>query len=149
MKLFLLLCIMALLGCGGNGKHDPGQLKAQIISADTTMSRLAAAEGFHSSILAYADTNLVRLSEGHLPVIGKNAFAKSFDKSNDTKAISWVPVDAEVAKSGELGYTWGNWKFIGRDTVLYGNYFTIWKKQPDGTWKVALDGGNNTPKPGE
>ena len=34
-----------------------------------------------------------------------------------------------------------------RNCILF-NYFTVWKKQGDGSWKVKLDGGNNTPKPG-
>lgn len=36
---------------------------------------------------------------------------------------------AEASESGEPGYTLGNWKMVLKDTVLYGNYCTIWKKQ--------------------
>jgi hypothetical protein len=35
---------------------------------------------------------------------------------------------------------------MGKDTVEYGNYVTIWKRFPDGRWKYVLDGGNDTPK---
>jgi len=35
----------------------------------------------------------------------------------------------------------------GADTVIYGVYVSIWKKQKDGSWKYILDGGNTTPKP--
>ena len=59
--------------------------------------------------------------------------------------MTWEPVKAEVARSGELGYSWGNWKFVKTDTTFYGNYFTVWKRQKGGKWKVALDGGNSTP----
>ena len=35
-------------------------------------------------------------------------FAASYDKNRDSITISLAPVNAEVAESGELGYTWGN-----------------------------------------
>ncbi|MGC4071473.1 MAG: hypothetical protein QM760_02925 [Nibricoccus sp.] len=28
------------------------------------------------------------------------------------------------------------------DKVTHGRYFTIWKRQPDGSWKCVLDGGS-------
>ena len=111
------------------------------------MNDMATKEGFNNAILYYADSNLVKFEDTQFPIIGKAAFAASFDKNQDIKTISWKPVNAEIAQSGDLGYTWGNWKFSTKDTTYYGNYFTAWKKQKDGTWKVTLDGGNNTPKP--
>jgi ketosteroid isomerase-like protein len=59
--------------------------------------------------------------------------------------ITWQPFKAEA--SGDLGYTIGNWKYQTKDTIMYGNYCTIWKRQQDGNWKFVFDGGNNTPKP--
>lgn len=144
----VMLSFLALFSCSQQPGNDPGKMKQQIIQADKAMSELAAKDGFNSSLLAYADNNIVKLDDGRFPIIGRTAFAASFNKDNDVKTISWNPVNAEVAGSGELGYTWGNWKFNAKDTVFYGNYFTVWKKQPGGNWKVLLDGGNNTPKPG-
>lgn len=148
MKNILIITAVFIVGCGEVKEAAPDQLKQTVMEADKTMSNLAATAGFNSSILAYADSNIVKLNDGQFPIIGKTTFAASFNKDKDVKTISWNPVNAEVARSGELGYSWGNWKFITKDTVYYGNYFTVWKKQTDGNWKVALDGGNNTPKPG-
>ena len=115
---------------------------------DRQMSALAEKEGFNHAILFFADDSIVKFNEGKLPILGKKSYDSSFDKSHDTHAISWYPLAAEVAASFDLGYTWGNWKYAAIDTTMYGNYFTVWKKQADGSWKVKLDGGNNTPKPG-
>jgi len=59
-------------------------------------------------------------------------------------------VKAEIARSGDLGYTYGNYEFITMDSLqkeskTYGNYVTIWKRQADGSWKYVLDGGVSTP----
>ena len=128
-------------------KSNVEQEKQEMIKADMSMNDMATKEGFNNAILFYADTNIVKFQGQEFPVIGKAAFQKSFDKNSDIKTISWKPVNAEVAQSGDLGYTWGNWKLAAKDTTYYGNYFTAWKKQKDGSWKVTLDGGNATPKP--
>ncbi|PYX88395.1 MAG: nuclear transport factor 2 family protein, partial [Acidobacteria bacterium] len=58
---------------------------------------------------------------------------------------------AEMAASGDLGYTYGTFEFRAKDKdghpiVRYGKYATVWKKQKDGTWKVAMDMGNSAPE---
>lgn len=120
---------------------------AEIIQADKDMNVLASKEGFNKALLVYADDSVVKPHEGVLPIIGKAALEKYWSDKPDTKEISWEPFKAEAARSGELGYTLGNWKLTSKDTTLYGYYYTIWKKQPDGKWKFTVDGGNNTPKP--
>jgi ketosteroid isomerase-like protein len=58
--------------------------------------------------------------------------------------ISWKTTHAEVAKSGELGFTAGPYEasFNGPDgKVIHekGKYLCNWKKQADGTWKAIHD----------
>jgi len=137
--------IFAFISCNQN--PDTKHLEEEIISTDKAMSDLAVQEGFMRAILHYADSNLVKFNDGNYPAIGKKAFEELYKDKPGPKTLTWEPVKAEVAKSGELGYTWGNWKFELKDTTYYGNYFTVWKLQNEGTWKVALDGGNTTPPP--
>ena len=58
--------------------------------------------------------------------------------------LHWQPISVEVASSGDLGYTVGSYSFAMTDSAGNpindnGKYLTIWKKQPDGSWKVAAD----------
>ena len=50
-----------------------------------------------------------------------------------------------------MGYTTGPYEFrpngAGDKPTAFGQYFTIWKKQTDGSWKVALDRGTSNPQP--
>lgn len=146
MKHWFVIIPLAFISCN-QFKNNVKQNKQELINADSAMSDLAVKEGFNHSILFYADTNIVKFGDNRLPIIGKTALAASFENSPDIKTLSWQPVNAEVAQSSDIGYTWGNWKFVAKDTTYYGNYFTAWKKQKDGSWKVTLDGGNSTPKP--
>ncbi|CAN5420116.1 hypothetical protein BH11BAC1_BH11BAC1_02100 [soil metagenome] len=132
-------------GCTQKQIDLSGQSKQEIISADLAMSDLAVKEGFHAALLAYADDSVIKPSEGEFPVIGKDALTKYWAGKEDIKTITWEPFRAEAAKSGDIGYTFGNWKFATKDSAFYGIYYTIWKKQQDGKWKFVADGGNNTP----
>ena len=60
----------------------------------------------------------------------------------------WQPQVGEVAASGDGGWSGGQYQVVvdGENTDT-GKYLNIWKKQPDGTWKVRLDIGNQRPKP--
>ena len=140
-----LLSIIALISC--NHTPDTSKLKREIIKTDKTMSNLAVKEGFYKALLFYSDDDIIKFNDGQYPIIGKTEFEEKFGKSSGPKTLTWEPINAEVAISDDLGYTWGNWKFVLSDTTYYGNYFTVWKKQKDGKWKVALDGGNSTPPP--
>ncbi|MGH9385350.1 MAG: DUF4440 domain-containing protein [Vicinamibacterales bacterium] len=59
-------------------------------------------------------------------------------------SLQWVAQRAEVASSGDIGYTVGAYEIkmnnaAGNPTSEKGKYVTVWKKQADGRWKVAED----------
>jgi ketosteroid isomerase-like protein len=65
-------------------------------------------------------------------------------------SLDWWPVFAGISNAGDMGFTTG--PSVGRDNTKpgsppnYGYYFSVWKRQPDGTWKVALDVGTDVPE---
>ena len=54
--------------------------------------------------------------------------------------IKWWPLYAGIASSGELGFTTGAATY--GDNERFTHYFTVWKKQPDGSWKWLIDMGS-------
>lgn len=58
-------------------------------------------------------------------------------------ALQWQATDAEVADSGDLGYTIGTFELTteqdGTPMTTVGKYVTVWSKQADGSWKVQVD----------
>lgn len=92
----------------------------------------------------------VSLGNGEAPVVGKVAIAKSTNWSPKDYQLTWTPTDAVMGPSGDMGYTWGHFEGHSKDAngnpvATSGRYITIWRKQADGTWKVALDAGANEP----
>jgi ketosteroid isomerase-like protein len=64
----------------------------------------------------------------------------------DFKGVTtWQPILAEIAGSLDLGYTVGNFQFHNNTAdekpSTFGSFVTLWKKQADNTWKVAVDMG--------
>jgi ketosteroid isomerase-like protein len=59
--------------------------------------------------------------------------------------LLWEPRMGDVAASGEIGWLTGPSTFIDHskpDAVpRYGNYLSVWRKQPDGRWRVFIDVG--------
>ena len=57
--------------------------------------------------------------------------------------LSWKASVAEVARSGDLGYTRGTYQISMTDpagpVTDHGKYVTVWQKQADGNWKILAD----------
>ena len=59
-------------------------------------------------------------------------------------SISWKTVHADVASSGDLGFTSGTYQLAftgpdGKKVSETGKYLCNWKKQKDGSWKSVHD----------
>jgi ketosteroid isomerase-like protein len=77
---------------------------------------------------------------------GRELIAKQFSGffSLPNLKITWLAEKADVARSGELGYTNGSYQIsfsdpAGNTVTDKGKYVTVSKKQNDGSWKVLLD----------
>lgn len=69
------------------------------------------------------------------------AFIATWPDRDNKGFIKWWPDLAGIARSGDLGFTTGPASFGGGQR--YTNYFTIWKKQADGSWRWLIDLGTN------
>lgn len=160
-SLKFLLCtitVAVLMGVGlarAQASGDPKPTAADAKPATTdTLRQLedefmkAAAERGAEGYMSYYAEDAVEVPNGRNAIRGKANIAKTMgfldDKNNH---LTWTPVDAGVSISGDLGWTSGTYEFRSKDkdgkvTVEHGKYTSIWKKQPDGNWKVVLDMGN-------
>jgi ketosteroid isomerase-like protein len=132
--------------------------KEELIAADKAFSALSVAKGDSAAFLAFLadDGRLFGTGDG-LPLLGKAAAAASFKSGefrNGPKAtLSWEPDYASVSSDGTLGWTDGRWTFAGAPNAkgervqATGHYLTVWRKEPDGVWKVAADMGTTDPTP--
>jgi ketosteroid isomerase-like protein len=60
--------------------------------------------------------------------------------------LAWQPVAS--GKHGTIGFTQGTYVLASKNSAEReeGSYCTIWRQQPDGSWKIVLDVGSATPR---
>jgi ketosteroid isomerase-like protein len=119
-------------------------LKMELLDADRSFSKMSELQGMRSAYMEYIDSNGVLLRPNNFPVTGGDAVDLISQTNDSAYIITWDPKSASIAASGELGYTYGiySYKLKKADSVLFGTYVTIWKKQPAGKWKFVLQTAN-------
>ena len=107
-------------------------------------SRLSEEKGMKAAFIEYIDSNGVLLRPNEMPIVGANAIDYLIQQNDTGYSLTWQPNNAEISTSGDLGYSYGIYAMrpASKDTVIYGTYTSIWKKQKDGKWKFVLDSGN-------
>jgi ketosteroid isomerase-like protein len=116
--------------------------KYQMMEADKAFSKMSVEKGMKAAFLEYIDSNGVLLKPNEFPIIGADAVDYLIQQNDSAYTLQWEPKGGAVAKSGELGYTYGLYALKATDSTVYGTYISIWKKQSDGSWKFVLDSGN-------
>ncbi len=131
--------IMALAACRSVGSGAEELLEADQAFAQASLDH-GAAEAFHR----YLTPDALSLPHAQLPVTGRAAITA--DMQGDY-TLAWEPQHAEVARSGELGWTWGTYSVLlpGGEISSRGKYLNIWRKNASGQWRVAVDMGNLNP----
>jgi ketosteroid isomerase-like protein len=123
-----------------------------LLKEDRAFNRLAESHGVQAAFAFYMADEAVLLNSGMQSIKGNRAIMKSFNGLPAGYMLSWEPVEAALAASGDLGYTWGRFKARipqdqGDPLVRHGKYTTVWRKQINGLWKVILSMGNTNPEP--
>ncbi|WP_263368351.1 YybH family protein [Edaphobacter bradus] len=108
-----------------------------------------AASGGKAFSSWFAD-DAVTLNNGRPAVLGRAAIAAQAQWDPNVYQLTWTPQGAQMGPSNDMGFTWGHYEGHSRDkngqpVTITGRYFTVWKKLPDGTWKVALDASAEEP----
>ncbi|MGA9767839.1 MAG: nuclear transport factor 2 family protein [Blastocatellia bacterium] len=128
-------------------KTNPASLQAALLNRDLEFSRASEHTGALSSYLAYTTDDVRVFREEKFPFIGKQAVRAAL--TEQAGLLKWQPAKADVARAGDLGYTYGIAEFTaqGASKTEYFNYVRIWKRQSEGNWKVVLDAFNPCPPP--
>jgi ketosteroid isomerase-like protein len=141
MLFVLIINLFIAISCTNNSKSNSSGI---LMKTDLEFSKMSVTIGMHKAFLAYFADSGAMLRDNLYPLIGKDSLMAQFAKSADTSfTLSWKPVFEKIAKSGDLGYTYGYYERTIKSThsISRGTYLTIWEKQKDGTWKFVMDTG--------
>ena len=138
-NLILLFTLMFLASC--KPSVIPG--KEELLNVDRKFSATSTEKGYGAAFVEFAHPNAVLLRANSMPIAGIEAVTRLFETADTTSVrFTWEPIDAEIALSGEIGYTYGVYTFKKDTTTEKGTYVSVWKKDATGNWKYVLDCGN-------
>lgn len=87
---------------------------------------------------------------GRSVMSGSDAIADAWKVffAEDGPAIKWRPQFVEVLDDGTLALTRGPYRMISKDADgnpvdQWGTFNSVWRKNPDGRWRVVFDAGSS------
>jgi len=134
----LALILLCLFVCprATCGHENPNW--TSLVEAERAFAALSLARGTRAAFLEFLAEDSILFRPG--PVPGKKWIE---DHPAPSTLLTWEPAFADVAQSGDLGYTTGPWEIRSTGPndkpTAYGHFVSIWKRQIDGVWKVVVD----------
>ncbi|OFW07486.1 MAG: hypothetical protein A3H96_07040 [Acidobacteria bacterium RIFCSPLOWO2_02_FULL_67_36] len=121
----------------------------RLVQTERSFARRATAVGWRDAFLEFfADDAIALVPE---PAPAKDRLRKQPSRPFSVFELEWEPRTGEIAASGELGWLTGPSTSLDRSAANpkpgYGNYLSIWRRQPDGQWRVFIDIGATIPEP--
>src|SRR5687767_2510967 len=120
----------------------------RMIEAERAFAARALVVGWKQAFLEYFDDEAIGFDSGRAGP-AKEQLRGAPDPPKDQQLI-WEPRYGDVAGSGELGYLTGPVRNIlpsrNNGQPRHSTYFSVWKRQRNGTYRVILDVGTPTPR---
>ncbi len=140
----LLVFTLAATACAQ--RQESNAALSALVQAERDFAKASVTHGIQHAFLSYlADSATVFRPH---PINAKPWYEKLEDAP---VTLNWYPIYADISQAGDLGYTTGPWEMTDKSPQkrppAYGHYFSVWKKQNDGAWKVVVDLGIRQPAP--
>lgn len=147
----LLLSLISALGSTGYAQRKERKTPLQaMVETERAFAQMSVDQGTRPAFMAFIaeDGILFRPTA----VKGKQWMTEHPVPASDKRPLlSWYPAVAGMSRYGDLGYSTGPWEFRSNNhdakAVAWGTFLTVWKRQPDGQWKFAVDLGISNPEP--
>jgi hypothetical protein len=121
---------------GGVAARDAIVERASLLRSDSTLGRAGRTEGTALAAGFDATVRLHRL--GLIPITGRDTALRVL--ASDGRAYTSEPSGSGIAKTGDLGYTYGRYSHaaIATQPADSGYYLRLWRRRDDG-WRIVLD----------
>ena len=120
--------------------ETPAEAVRAMVETERKFCQTGQEKGTRAAFLEFLADDAIVFRPG--PVNGKKTWSQRAETGLD---LVWEPTFAAIARSADFGYDSGpsKWRTNKNEEKFtgYGHFVSIWKKQKDGAWKVALDCG--------
>jgi ketosteroid isomerase-like protein len=116
----------------------------QVVAAERAFAAASVKDGIHESFLA----NLAPDAIAFRPLPGP-AKEGHEGKPHSNATLNWGPAWVAVSSAGDLALSTGPWEVHPNEKAIIGVttglFVSVWRRQPGGAWKVAVDAGVSSP----
>ncbi len=145
-SLWSVACLLSISLSGRAAEPDPLEAARAMVDAERKFYQTGQEKGTRAAFLAFLADDGIVFRPG--PLNGKEVWGKRPETGFD---LIWEPTFAAMSRSADFGYDTGpaKWRANKKEEKFagHGQFISIWKKQKDGSWKVALDLGIENPEP--
>jgi ketosteroid isomerase-like protein len=147
LSLLLTLALLTPLGAPAAEKPDKQKLKAELAKMEDDFSAMAQAKGLLAAFQHFAAPDVAFLDVDPRRFRGLDAVRERMAGADKPGVkLTWSATFTDVSDDGTLGYNYGRYEHRspgpdGKEVVRAGWFLTIWKRQPDGTWRYVMDNG--------
>jgi ketosteroid isomerase-like protein len=142
MKSILSICLLATC-LSVKAQNFKNKNLQSMVDAEKAFAQMAKDQNRKDAFLFYLTDDAITAGPNGLQK-GKEHIKKQEIRPN---LLSWEIAFTDIAASGDFGYNTGPWEFRRNKTdekaIAFGEFNSIWKKQPDGQWKNVLDIGTS------
>ncbi len=151
-SLVVCLASVPLMGCAAapSPVSSPAELRASLEQAELAFAADTAARGIDGWLDAFADDGALLDPRG-VQTRGKAAIRARMATFLAKHRLDWKPTLADVSPDGQMGYTYGVYTLAAKDDLSKilerGSFMTVWRRGPDGKWRVVADMGSEDTSP--
>ncbi len=148
----LILLLLALGAC----RSVESERTVPLLAADRAFCADTQARRIEGWVAAF-DANGSQFDDQFRPVTGHAAIRAHMGDffADPANHLAWEPDAAVISEAGNLGSTSGRFVMSRRradgtqETLLTGRYFDVWRRRPDGSWKLVIDLGEPDAAPAD
>jgi len=152
--LLFIVCFLLLSGCSTTSTArlvtppNIGDTREAVLQADRNFSKMSEEKGMNTAFIAYAAPNAVLLRPKIMPIESRDQIRMYMSKNSEQNTrLTWSPMYAEIAASGDMAYTYGTYlletlDIDGKPVTAEGTYVSVWQKDVNGFWRFVLESGN-------
>jgi ketosteroid isomerase-like protein len=139
--LLIILSVATFAAAGVAQKVNGDRNLESLVNSERAFARASLEKSTKDAFLAYLAPDAI-LFRPH-PVAGRKY---TEENPGPETLLTWEPTFADLSASADMGYTTGPWEIRKERNpadkpVAFGHFVSVWKKQPDGSWKVVIDTG--------
>ncbi len=120
--------------------------KAELIAVEHAFNAMAQEKGILPAFEHFAAPDVAFIDTDPRRFRGLDAVRQRMGPTPPGTKLTWSPLFTDVSDDGTLGYNYGRYEATGtgpdgKPVVRGGFFLSIWKRQPDGSWKYVMDTG--------